>query len=329
MRRLAVPLAALVMIPVLGVSPAHAAGDQITVHIQPSTLYVGDTPIGVSGVVTDSTSGTPVPVPDVSVTIQRSDHAGPYAPVTVTTDGSGAYSYSDTAPAVWKTLTYTVSLTSDMSQTGQGSTWVRRLPTTLTVAASKSLVRSGNDVRITAHLGTTATNRTVAIYAKPYHLDRFLVVKHDVDANGNLTATPTVHRRTTYIAHFGGDDTYAPTHAAVVVTAQAVVTERLYGGYATVNGMRLYHATGVPVLAAHLRPQLADRCLWFKAQRRGGDGAWHTVAVKCFRTDAYGRAEAKFTGDHRINVPYRVRARWTGATVATAAAGPWFRLEFR
>jgi hypothetical protein len=285
---------------------------------------VGDQ-LGVSGVVTDSATGSPVPV--VSVTIQRSDPGGPYQPVVVMTDSNGAYTYSDPLPAVWKELKYTVSLTSDMSQSGTASVWVHRLATTLTIGAGKSMVRFGHDVRVTAHLGTTDTNRTVGIYARPYRLDRRLVVKHAVDANGNLSATPTVHRRTTYIARFAGDAKYKPARARVLVLARALVTDHLYGGYATVNGVRLYHSTGVPVLTAHLHPELEGRCLWFKAQRRS-NGAWHTVAVRCFRTDQYGHARAEFK-NVRLDSRYRVRARFRGSMAAASAAGQWYRLEFR
>jgi hypothetical protein len=190
------------------------------------------------------------------------------------------------------------------------------------------VVASGRQIRVTAHLGSPTTNRTVTLYARPYRLDRYKLTSHAVDAtSGNISATPTVRRRTTYSARFTGDDTYAPAVARVVVRARAVIGERLTGGYATEGAFRIYHAGAHPVLVAHLHPQLDGVCLWFKAQRRFS-GSWHTVASRCFTTDASGYARGEFTGAH-LDSPYRVRARWQGNRAALSRSGAWLKMKFR
>jgi len=182
---------------------------------------------------------------------------------------------------------------------------------------------------VTAHLGTTSTNRKVTIYARPYQRDRSQIASGNVDATtGNLSASYTMSRRTRFIAKFGGDQKYRPATAYVVVLARAVVHEHLRDGYATEGAYRLFHVSANPVLAVHLIPELDGVCLQFRAERYF-NGRWHKVAVGCVRTDSDGRAIGVLTGDHHLESPYRVRARWRGTFAVLGKAGAWQRLKFR
>lgn len=300
-------------------APVAVAAESIAVSITPSAPEVDD-----MLVVHATVSGASAPPASLQVT--GTDAAKRQHAFTATLTQSGDYAGTDPLPATWGRVTYHVA---DMGNaTGTASIYVRRHVTSLTIKRQSRVVSAGHLARVTAHLGTTDTNRKVTIYARPYKRDRSQIKSGDVDAtSGNLSASYTMSRRTRFIAHFTGDAKYRPAAAYVVVLARAVVHEHLRGGYATENGYRLFHVSDNPVLAVHLLPEMDGVCLQFRAERYFS-GRWHKVAVGCVRTDADGRAIGVLTGDHHDD-PYRVRARWRGTFAVLGQAGAWQRLKFR
>jgi hypothetical protein len=301
-------------------APAAVAAESIAVTITPSAPQVDQ-----MLVVHATLSGAAAPPPSLSVT--GTDAANRQHAFTATLTQNGDYQGTDPLPAVWGKVTYDVA---DMGNaTGQASVYVRRHVPVLTIKSQRHVISAGRVARITAHLGTTDTNRRVTIYALPYKRDRSQIRSGDVDAtSGNLSVTYTMSRRTRFTVKFAGDQKYRPASTYVVVLARAVVHERLRGGYATVNGYRLFHVSANPVLAVHMLPELDGVCLQFLAQRYL-NGAWHRVALGCVRTDAEGRAIGALTGHHHLDIPYRVRARWRGTVAVLGNAGAWERLKFR
>jgi hypothetical protein len=154
-----------------------------------------------------------------------------------------------------------------------------------------------------------------------------------VDAQGDRSADHQVQRRTTFIAAFAGDSTYAPARATVGVAVRAVIDERLRGGYATRHGVRLYHPGADVNIFLHMRPGAKGTCLIMRAQRHFS-GAWHNVAVSnChdqpIRTNSQGEVIAQLQHPHVVGDPYRIRAEYRGSTAAGAGRGAWLHLEFR
>ena len=300
-------------------APVAVAAESISVSITPAAPEVDD-----MLVVHATVSGSATPPPSLQVT--GTDAAHRQHAFTASLTQNGDYTGTDPLPAVWGKVSYTVA---DMSNaTGHASVYVRRHATSLRITRAAKVVSAGHLAHVTAHLGTTDTNRNVTIYARPYQRDRSQIRSGTVDpTSGNLAASYTMSRRTRFIAHFGGDAKYRPATAYVVVLARAVVHEHLRGGYATEGGYRLFHVTDNPVLAVHMIPELDGVCLQFRAERYYS-GRWHKVAVGCVRTDADGRAIGVLTGDHHDD-PYRVRARWRGTFAVLGAAGAWQRLKFR
>ncbi|HET6816376.1 MAG TPA: hypothetical protein VFH66_04035 [Mycobacteriales bacterium] len=300
----------------------------VTVHITASpSAHVGAT-LTVSGSVTNGSGGVAAATLTIKRTDERTGATETLAPMMTGADGS--FSAPDPQPAVWGYESYDVTA-SDTNGSGAGhsSLWISRYSTTLTITSTRSVVSAGSLAHVTAHLGTTDTNRTVTIYARPYRRDRTQIRSGAVDAtNGDLSATYTMERRTRFIAYFAGDQKYRPASAYVVVLARAVVHEHLRGGYATSGKYRLYHSGANPVLAVHMLPELDGVCLEFLAQRYY-NGAWHRDAVGCVRTDVYGRAIGVLTGDHHLYSPYRARARWGGSAAVLARTGAWQYLKFR
>ena len=312
---------------VVAAPSASAAGDyDVTVTLSPSSPHVDDN-IVVSGVVTEA--GTSNAVSGASVTIMRTDPSVSAAALPPTVTGSdGTYSVTDQMPAVRGTVTYAVQAAmATFSGDGSASTYVHRIPTSLTIAAGRSIKLYGHGVKLTAHLGTTFTNRAVTITARPYDGDPRVIASGDVDAtSGDKSATYTMRRRTRFTARFSGDDKYAPAAVYVVVRARAVLTERLRGYYASSNGYRIYHPGDSPELDARLWPHLHRVCLYFRAQYRSG-GKWHNASLSpCVRTDGEARAAALL--NNALSLPYRLRAEWRGNVLALANHGPWMHLRF-
>jgi hypothetical protein len=307
---------------------AAAAGElEVTVHLSPSPHV--DDKLVVSGVVQDA--GTHEPVQGAAITIMRTDPNGTqpaFMPV-MPTGTDGAYSATDEQPAVRGTVSYAVhSTTGTASGDGSASTYVNRLATSLHIAASRSIVVTGRQVRLTAHLGPTWTNRAVTIYALPYDRVRKAITTGDVDpTSGDRSATYRMSRRTRFTARFAGDDKYAPAAVYVIVRARAVLNERLRGSYATSGAYHLYRAGRSPELDARLWPNQYHVCLYFRAQYYS-NRAWHYASLSpCVRTAADGRAAALL--NNALQLPYRLRAEWRGNTVALANHGPWLHLRFR
>ena len=308
-------------------APAASAADDydVTVTLSPSP-HVDDN-IVVSGKVTEkgSTNG----VSGAAVTVTRTDPSVTGAALPLTTTGSdGSYTVTDPMPAVRGTVTYAVhAAMATLSGDGSASTYVHRIPTTLTIEPGRTIKLFGRSVRVTAHLGTTFTNRAVTITARRYDGITRTISSGDVDATtGNRSATYIMRMRTRFTARFAGDDKYAPAAAYAVVRARAVLTERLRGYYASANGYRIYHPGDSPELDARLWPHLHRVCLYFRAQYHSG-GRWHNASLSpCVRTDAEARAAALL--NNALSLPYRLRTEWRGNVYALANHGPWLRLRF-
>ncbi|MBV9293319.1 MAG: hypothetical protein JO222_12780 [Frankiales bacterium] len=138
----------------------------------------------------------------------------------------------------------------------------------------------------------------------------------------------TVHRRTTVIAVFGGDNMFTPATARRLVHVRAIVGESLRRSYRRQRDVRLYHRGVNPALVVKLLPAHKGSCIHFRAQRHYA-GHWHTTAVShCVRTDKQGLALGVFRGDHVVGKLYRVRAEWRGSRAVEARDGAWLRLRF-
>lgn len=317
----ALACAALAAAGIVAGAPAAIAAESIQVtSIVPSSPHVDDKVV-LTATVTGATT------PPASLTVTRTDRGGTQSVFNLTPTGTaGEYSGQDKLPAVWGKTTFLVQ-DSTFSQT-QVTVYVSRLATALSITSSRKIVRNGRTVRVTAHLGSPTTNRTLTIYAQPYLRDRKAIASGMVDAtSSNLSTTYRMYRRTRFIVRFGGDAKYRPASRYVVVLARAVIREHLRGYFTTSGAYRIYHAGDSPELDARMFPNQYHVCLYFRAQYYSG-GAWHNASLSpCVRTDAEGRAAALL--NNALALPYRLRAEWRGNITAVAAHGPWLRLRFR
>ena len=129
----------------------------------------------------------------------------------VTTADNGTYGFTDT-PVSTGTVSYTVTFGGDpthLSSSASQGVQIRLNSTSLTISATRS---AGTRVTVTAHLGTTYTNRTVIIAANGK-----TIPSGTVNSAGDLTTIIKAKSGTTFVATFSGDAWYAPASASVTL----------------------------------------------------------------------------------------------------------------
>lgn len=305
---------------------AAVASEAMTAHVTTAHPTV-DQQLEIAGQVTGASSYP------VTVTATRDDSTASGTPVgmPVMTDSQGNFTIDDNPPARGQ-VTYHLSGDAG-GATADVQTQVAGKTADLSITAKPSTADSGSAVHVLAHLGSPTTDRTVTLYARPYQGSRQQFDSGPVDANGDRAADHPVQRRTTFIATFGGDSTYAPASAVVTVAVRAVVDAHLQGGYGTNGGYRLYRRNADVNVFIHLQPEYKGACIVMRAQRKSG-GSWRSAsASNCgadmVSTNAAGEVIAQMQSPHIAGVPYRIRAEYPGGNGATARNGAWLYLRFQ
>ncbi len=156
----------------------------------------------------DNTTGAAAAGKSVQVT---STLNGVASSATVVTDVVGGFTYTTTS-AVPGALTATATYAGDALHAGGSASAVtqvgKRVPM-LTISASAPKCSAGT---VLAHLGTTATNRTVTIKA-----NGATIASGRVNGSGDLSASYRLRGRTTFTASFSGDARYAAAQATTTL----------------------------------------------------------------------------------------------------------------
>ena len=134
-------------------------------------------------------------------------------------------------------------------------------------------------ISVTAHLGSTYTNRTVAVYAQTVGSAKKLLKQATVSSTtGNLSVALTTPYTTTFTVVFNGDARYAARTVTHKVTVLGRVSLAINGwaSYVNVGGIvyRLYHHTGHLDVDSTVWPNKYGECVWYEVQEYYG-GAWH------------------------------------------------------
>jgi hypothetical protein len=208
-------------------------------------------------------------------------------------------------------------------------------PTTVGLQVSASRVRFGANVDVTAHLADfeEAHTKELAIYAKRHGGVYQLIASGPVDATGDLVASFTMKKKTTFVAKFLGDDVFSPTTSpTATVNVFAIVRGSLIGTDGTAGPNKLYHYTsncpqrgrGCPTYVVTVVPNHGEERVCFTLQVYVG--RWRT-AIECFRQrlNARSRAAAIFVYANRdvIGLRTRVRASFIGDADHLSASSSW------
>jgi len=266
-------------------------------------------------------SGSKPPAGTV-ITINRTIRGGTTKTFTVKTAAGGAFTVTDKPPAAGK-YTYAASYAGSSTiapGTGSHTVSVVRLPVSLTVSASPRNSTYERTVHVTAHLGRTASSRTVSIYTQSFGSSgRKLLKRGPVNARGILTVSYQAAHSATISVVYSGDAQYSPRTVKRAIYVRARVTESLSGYYGSTHiagqTYRLYHHNQVVRDVASVSPNKARQCVTFKVQQHYR-GAWRTILITgCATANSHSKALARFDVRHAARgYHYRIRANYVRGT---------------
>jgi YVTN family beta-propeller protein len=249
----------------------------------------------------------------------------------VTTGSKGTFSLTDTPPGLG-TYTYTADYAGSeqaAAVTGSGAVTVTRISTALTLSTGGTDFNYEPTIHVSAHLGTTYTNRVVEIYAQQLGSSKkVLIAKGKVNSEGDLTASYRTPYSTKFTAVFAGDARYASASVAATAGVRTAVSTSISGYYASakVDGTtyRLYYQGHNVDLAASVAPGKAGECVKVEIQEYY-DGTWNANAESgCVKLNSSSKVDAAVsTSNANINYPYRLRIDYAGDTRNVANDGAW------
>ena len=258
----------------------------------PSSATIGKA-LTITGRVTDR--GTALA--GAALTVTRHDPLGTTTIATAHSDANGNYTISNVPPN-GTTNTYKVSYAADalhQSASATYSVFVTRLGTFLSVSTDKSDYYYNQVVHVTAHLGTTYTNRAVTIYAQQSGFSKVRIASGNVGPKGYLFGSVQVRRNTVYSAAFAGDVRHAPVVVTLLRKTHASSAMTLLNYYGTNSGgYRLYHKSQFPRQHAHVDPYKSGQCVYYDVQDYVS-GKWHDLGFSdCFALDSKSNTDAYF-----------------------------------
>ncbi len=292
----------------------------------PSTSYI-TAPVTMTGYL--ALDGAPPPA-GTAITVTRSVSGGPDQTFSLTPAADGSFTFTDDPPAPGE-YTYTFSYSGDANTVPAATTQsvdftLDPAPLTLTTGATYYTYQP--TVTVTAHLGTTASNRTVSIYAQPAGGSKTLLKTGTVDASGNLAVSYTAPHNTTFSAVFSGDQDYAPATVTQDVYVRAKVSESISGYYGktSIGGTtyRLYHHTALLKASATVTPSQSGQCVQFEVQEYY-QGAWQAnVTTGCKSLSSTSKASASFgLTQADLGYHYRIRADFLGDLANASNSSAW------
>lgn len=218
----------------------------------------------------------------IAVTRQLAGSTAVSSYTATTTASGGSFSLPQTIGTLG-TYTYTFKYAGDAADgiaavTATEKLTVTKNTPTLTMSGPTQYTYEPK-IWVTAHLGSTYTNHTVAIYAQTAGSGtKRLLKKGTVNSNGNLIIALTTPSTTTFTAVFTGDARYSARTVTDKVTVQGRIALSINGYYSSksISGTtyRLYHHTGQLDVDATVGPNKYGECVWFEVQEYY-NGAWH------------------------------------------------------
>jgi hypothetical protein len=296
----------------------------------PSSVYLG-TSVHVTGTLSLSTGA---PSTGTAVAITRT---GPSSTDTktfpVTTGTGGTFSLADTPPGPG-TFTYTASYAGSQTvaaATAAQTVTVNKLVPSLTLSTAHTTYTYEPDVKLTAHLGTTYSVRTIAIYAHDLSGNKTVLLRRgSVNSKGDLTVSYRAPHSTTFTVAFAGDAKYAARSVSRTVRVRAAVSQHVSGYYGTEHrGGRLYYLFATnKTLDSKLtvRPNSRGQCVKFEVEIYY-QGAWTSETTGCGKLSKSSTVLLKLRlHGGAVGVPYRVRGEFVPAKSDHANLGadsPW------
>jgi hypothetical protein len=263
------------------------------------TLPGGTVPAGTEIAITRTLSGTTTSLPPVT-----------------TVGANGSFTLTDT-PAAVGTYTYTAKYANTGTIPPAIGTYklsVVRMAPALAITTGATTFNYDSTVHVTAHLGTTYTNRAVSVYAQwdGYRAKTRLTTGR-VNSSGELTVSYTAPRSTTFSVVFAGDAHYAAETVSRDVGVRAATTMSIsgYNGTRGIGGTayRLYHLSSSIYLSVAVQPGKPGECVRIEIQEHY-NGAWRANGMTgCSALDASSNLYGTLSvGGGDRGYQYRIRA---------------------
>ena len=230
-------------------------------------------------------------------------------------------------------MTAAPALAATNASTVTAGTAARQTPH-LTVAVNKSSVVTGHWVTVTTHLGWTATNRAVVVYAQNWATGAVKEVgSGKVNKQGNLSLSFDAVENSSIWARFAGDTKdNAVNSARVAVHASSVSVSALVGYYASTswNGhtVREVHKAALAksfAFVAHVYPNKSGEhatALWQKWEGSRWVNATDPTAVTLNANSSWDTGFG-FTGGTPLNQKFRVTSVYGGDRGNSGSTAPW------
>jgi hypothetical protein len=279
----------------------------------PAKSYITKS-IALSGRLTLSAGGTLAAGTPVTVTrsLAGSTSTKSFAE---TTAANGSFSLTDTPPGPGR-YTYTASYQGSASvapSTAIRAVTVSLFPVSLKLSTGAGTYNYDPTVHVTVQLGTTKTNRTVAIYARQLgSKSQRLLKKGRVNSRGELTVSYKAPHSVTFSAVFAGDARYAATTASRTVQVRAAVGESVRGYYGSQRSgsqtYKLFHRSGKLDLTVTVSPNKRGQCVKVQLEEYY-QGTWYSAEGACgYLTKASKASGALKLSSASVGSPYRIRA---------------------
>jgi hypothetical protein len=217
----------------------------------------------------------------------------------LTTPGTYSYvlNYAGSPAASWARAKYKLTV-------------VKPTPA-LTLSTSSTTVQYGSTVKVTAHLGSTHTNRTVSISASYPGSKTVRVLKTGtVNSAGNLTISyPDATRNVVFTVKFSGDSVYGAKSASARVNVDARVALSISGWYTSArhDGVtyRVFHHTRDLDATITVTPNKHGECVRMDTAELV-KGSWVAALSPCFTLNS--QSQKGIEGSGFADGYYRVRA---------------------
>jgi hypothetical protein len=300
-----------------------ATDSTLTLDATPGTVKVGDR-VTLSGTLAASDASS---VEGETVSLLRTDATGTQKVGDAEVGADGTYSLRDEAH-VGGQATYLARFGGTVhvkpSETTDAIT-VKKLVSHVSIKVSDPAVTFGRSVRVTGHLGAGTQSRVLELYAKPYGANRKLLKKAKVDGHGNLSATYTPNRNTTFIARFDGDLRHRSAEDHVGTKVRVILKAALKNYKSTSGRYKIYGKGAKAPVLVHVSPNHAGYHVKATLQAFV-NGSWRLVDTGSFKLNASSYTAFAVQGSSNVN--FRVQVRMPTHADHLGDASPWLYLRF-
>jgi sugar lactone lactonase YvrE len=300
-----------------------AVASTLTLSATPGSVTVGDR-VTLQGTLTPDGASA---VAGEKVTLFRMDATGTDRVGAATVALDGSYSLKDTVKVGGPT-TYLARFGGSFGVKPSEATdtvTVAKLASHVSIKLSDAAVPFGDTVRITGHLGAGTRSRVLELYAKPDGGHQSLIKRAKVDAHGNLSASFSPVRDTTFTARFDGDRRHRSDEDHAVTRVRVIVNAKLTNFIATSGKYKIYRGGKAAPVHVHVSPNHAGFRVRVTLQGFVG-GRWQPFDRGSFKLNAASNTSFVIQGSSNVN--FRVQVKLPTHTDHLGDASPWLYLRF-